>query len=223
MITLFQFSRMLDATLSHAGATMDETLELIELAKHYHFYSIIGPRCYVPLMEESLKGTDTIVGAGCSFPAGHDPTVIKAAYAKLLVEQGAKEIDMVLNIGFLKSKMYQEAEADILAVKGAIGESIPLKCIIETPVLIDHEIREASHMVLDSGIEYIKTATGFQGKTTIQHVKILSEEIRGKIKIKASGGIKNSEAISQMLDLGVSRFGISLTNVMKIIEELQNE
>lgn len=214
---------MLDATLSHAEATMDETLELIKLAKHHHFYSIIGPRCYVPLMEESLKGTDTIVGAGCSFPAGHDPTLIKAAYAKFLVEQGAKEIDMVLNIGFLKSKMYQEAEEDIIAVKTAIGESIPLKCIIETPVLTDQEIREASHILLDSGVEYIKTATGFQGKTTLHHVRILSDEIRGKVKIKASGGITNCETVFEMLDLGVSRFGISLSNVMKIIEELQNE
>ena len=221
MITNYQFSRMLDATLSHAGATLEDTLELIEFAKNHQFYSVIGPRCFVPLMAEKLRGSDTMVGAGCCFPAGHDPTEIKASYAKFLVEQGAKEIDMVLNIGYLKGKMYREAIQDIVTVKQAIGPTIPLKCIIETPVLTNQEIREASRLLLDVEIDSIKTATGFSGDTTLSHVKIISDEVRGRILIKAAGGIRDKETVYQMSELGVSRFGISFNNAKKIIQSLE--
>jgi len=221
MVNTFQFSQMLDCTLSHAGATLEDTLELIEYAKDHQFYSVIGPRCFVPLMVEKLRGSDTLVGAGCCFPAAHDPTEIKASYAKYLVEQGAKEIDMVLNIGYLKGKMYREASRDINTVKQAIGPTIPLKCIIETPVLSNQEIREASCLLIDTKADYIKTATGLSGNTTLSHIKLISDEVRGRIPIKAAGGIRDKDTVYKMKELGVSRFGISFNNAKKIIQSLE--
>lgn len=220
-ITAHQFARKTDATLSHATATKKDFLTLIQDAKKYEFYSIIGPRCYVPLAAEKLKGSNTLVGAGCCFPAGHDPTEMKAQAAKLLVAQGAQEIDMVMNIGYLKSKMYREAEQDILAVRSAIGERIPLKCIIEVCFLSDSEIREACQLLMNAKVDFVKTATGLHDPTTLHHIEVISKEVGDNLQIKAAGGIQSLDTVKKMLDLGVSRFGISIQNVRAILKELR--
>lgn len=220
-ITAYDFARKVDATLSHSTATKSDFLELISDAKKYRFYSIIGPRCYVPLAAEKLAGSQTLVGAGCCFPAGHDPTEMKAQSAQLLVSQGAQEIDMVMNIGYLKSKMYREIENDILAVREAVGESIPLKCIIEVCFLSDNEIRESCQLLINSRVDFVKTATGLYGPTTFHHIDVISKEVRDNIQIKAAGGIQTLDTVKQMIDLGVSRFGISIGNVHAILGELR--
>lgn len=219
-IQLKEFTSTLEATLSQATATKKDTLKLIDDAKKYEFCAVIGPRCYVNFIAERLKNTRTIVGAGCCFPAGHDPQEVKAMYAKYLVDHGAQEIDMVMNIGYFKSKMYKAVQADILCVRNAIGPNVPLKCIIEVGLLTDAEIREVCHLLMDSEVDFIKTATGLNGSTNIHQVELIANTVKGKIKIKAAGGIRTVKTVEQMRSLGVSRFGIGLNSALNIIDEI---
>lgn len=214
------FCRMLDATTISPLATKKDMEELIELAHKYEFFSVIGPRCFVPMLVEGVKGTATIAGSGCCGDDGCEPPYIKAYAAADSIRLGAQEIDMVMNLHYLKSKMYDEAVADIRAVKDAIGDH-RLKCIIESPILTDEEIAIAAQIVIDGGADFIKTSIGGGHVTNVHQVEIISKVNQGRLGIKASGGIRNLETVEQMIGLGVNRFGIGLSSAFKIIEGMK--
>ena len=220
MLNKQSFCRMLDATTISPLATKQDMEDLIQLAHEHEFFSVIGPRCFVPLLVEGVKGTNTIAGSGCCGDDGCEPGYIKAYAAADSIRLGAQEIDMVINLHYLKSGMYEEAIADIRAVKDAIGDH-RLKCIIESPVLTDEEIAIASQIVIDGGADYIKTSIGGGHVTTVRQVEIISRVNQGRIGIKASGGIRDLETVERMIDLGVTRFGIGLTSAFKIIESMK--
>lgn len=218
-IHISEIARMTDVTLTGACSTKTELDELLDFAKQHHFYSVIGPRCYNAYIAEALAGTDTLPSSGCCFPAGHDPSEVKAFHAKYAVSEGIREIDMVMNLPYFKSGLYQSVVDDIRIVKDAIGNEILLKCIIEVCFLNDDEIRRACELVIDGGAEYIKTATGLQGPTTLHHVEVVAEAVKDRAKIKAAGGIRDIKTMEKMIDLGVDRFGISYQSVRKIFEK----
>ncbi|MBQ3089073.1 MAG: deoxyribose-phosphate aldolase [Oscillospiraceae bacterium] len=211
------FCQMLDATTISPLATRDDMQELIELAHQHHFFSVIGPRCFVPMLVEGVKGTSTIAGSGCCGDDGCEPWYIKTFAAKDSIALGAQEIDMVMNLHYFKSGMYKETVEDIRAVKEAIGDH-RLKCIIESPILTDAEIAIATQLVIDGGADFVKTSIGGGHVTDLRQVEIISSVNRGQIGIKASGGIRDLETVKRMIDLGVTRFGIGLTSAFKIIE-----
>lgn len=218
-ITGLEFARMCDATLTGATATHRELTEMIELAKKYRFYSVIGQRCYLDEMVAALKGTDVLVGAGCSNITGADPAEVKANFAKWHLAHGADEIENIMNISAFKSGLDDMVLKDVRAVRDAIGPDVVYKCIIEVCYLNDDEIRHACELMIDGGVDYVKTSTGKAGPATLHHVEVMAKACKGRVKIKAAGGIRTVDTVERMIDLGVDRFGVGLESAVKIIEE----
>jgi deoxyribose-phosphate aldolase len=213
---------MLDCTLTNPTASLDELHKMLATAKKYHFHTVLGPRCFNELIVKELAGTSVLPCSGCSATLGHDPTEVKTFHARLAVSQGIKEIDMVMNLSYLKSGLHKDAIRDIASVKQAVESDIPVKCIIEAPLLTDEEIVTACKLVMEGGAEFVKTASGLRGATTLHHVELIKNTIDSKTKIKAASGIRDAKTIQRMIDMGVERFGISYGSVLKIIGELGN-
>ena len=212
-----QLARMIDSTNIATLATKEQVDEMIAQAKEYHFVAVNGPASYFPHLVESLRGTDTNPGFGCSRWSGADPTVCKVYAAKWAVDLGAQEIDMVMNQSYLVSGLYKEAEADICAIKRAIGDKA-LKVIIECPLHDDRTIERAAEIIIASGADCIKTASGTEGPTTLHHVEVVAKAAKGRVWIKAAGGIRSIETVDKMLDLGVKRFGIGYKHAKAICD-----
>ena len=143
------------------------------------------------------------------FPLGAMDTKSKAFEAKTAVENGASEVDMVINIGWLKNKQYDDVRNDIAAVKAAVGDKV-LKVIIETCLLTEEEKIKMCDIVPEAGADFIKTSTGFStGGATFHDIELFAEHVKGRCKIKAAGGISTVEDIEKFLDLGADRLGTS--------------
>ncbi|WP_143533522.1 MULTISPECIES: deoxyribose-phosphate aldolase [Oscillospiraceae] len=212
------FCRMLDATQIGSCCTKDDMEKLIALAHEHHFFSVIGPRCFVPLLAAGVRGSDTIAGSGCCTDTGCEPGYLKAHAALDSLRLGAGEIDMVMNLHYFKSGMYQEVVEDIRAVKEAVGDHV-LKCIIEVPLLDDGEIKTAAELVVEGGADFVKTATGtIPQPTTVHQVELIAKAVRGRAQIKAAGGIRTLQTVEEMIGLGVTRFGVSVGSALKIME-----
>lgn len=197
-----------DHTLLKPEATEAQIKALCEEALTYGTASVcVNPR-YVPLAVSVLQGkvpVCTVIG----FPLGAMTTDAKVFEAQDAVSKGADEIDMVISIGDLKDKKFEAIEAEIRAVKAAVGSRI-LKVIIETCLLTDEEKRHMCRIVAQAGADYIKTSTGFSsGGATAADVALFAEEMRGRIKIKAAGGIKTYDDMLTLLRLGADRLGSS--------------
>lgn len=213
-----KLARMIDSTHIATLATKQELDVLIAQAKEYNFFAVNGPACYFPYLVEQLKGSTTNPGFGCTRWSGADPTNCKVNAAKWAVDLGAQEIDMVMNQSYLVSGLYKEAVEDIHAVKEAIGDKA-LKVIIECPLHSEKLIQTAVEIIVDSGADCIKTSSGTEGPTTLRHVELVSKAARGRVWIKAAGGIRTIETVNRMLDLGVSRFGINYKFAKKLCDE----
>lgn len=213
-----QLARYIDSTNVATLATKTEVDEMIRQAKEYHFFAVNAPASYFPYLVENLRGSDTNPGFGCCRWSGADPTRFKAASAKWAVGLGAKEIDMVMNLSYFKSGMYDEVVRDIGEVKDAIGKDHALKVIIECPLQSDEEIIKAVDLVIASGADCVKSASGMEGATTIHHVELLTKAAKGKIWVKAAGGIRDIETVDRMLDMGVQRFGINYRSAKRICD-----
>ena len=215
-----ELARIIDSTNIATLATKQELDEMIAEAKQYNFYAINGPASYFAYLVESLKGSKTNPGFGCTRWSGADPTHCKVAAATWAVSLGAVEIDMVMNQSYLVSGLYNEAEADIRAVKEAIGPDKALKVIIECPLHSDELIKTAAQIIIDAGADAIKTGTGTEGPCTLHHLEVINQVAKGKnVWIKAAGGIRDIETVDRMLDLGVARFGIGYRSARHIIEQ----
>lgn len=212
-----QLARMIDSTDIGTLATRQEVDEMIAQAKEYHFFAVNGPASYFPYLVEQLKGTDTNPGFGCSRWSGADPTVCKVYAAKYAVQLGAQEIDMVMNQSYLVSGLYKAAEDDIRAVKEAIGDKA-LKVIIECPLHSDALIETAARIIIEAGADCIKTCSGTEGPCTLHHVELISRVAKGRVWIKAAGGIRDLETVDRMLDMGVARFGIGYRHAKRLCD-----
>ncbi|TPN87496.1 deoxyribose-phosphate aldolase [Aquimarina algicola] len=200
----------IDHTILKATATVDDIKQLCKEAKEHHFYAVCVNGYYVALAESELMQTDIKIAAVVGFPLGATSSYIKVEEAKHCIDQGAHEIDMVLNVGLLKSGGYQKIiEEDIRAVKKAIGNNV-LKVIFENCYLTTEEKKIACKLSLNAGADFIKTSTGFgTGGATLEDVQLMINEVHGSVKIKASGGIRDLNTAKQYIDLGVSRIGTS--------------
>ena len=199
----------IDHTLLKPTATPEDITGLCEEAKKYHFFSVCVNSCYVDLASNTLRDSDVKVVATIGFPLGASSAKSKRFEAKRCLKDGADEIDMVLNVGFLKHKLYKNVQQEISSVKKAIGSKI-LKVIIETCYLTEDEKRIACRIAGKAGADFVKTSTGFgSGGATIEDVQLMTEEIGTIMKIKASGGIKDTVTAQKYIALGVSRIGTS--------------
>ena len=202
-------SKYIDHTLLKATATEADIIQLCNEAIEYKFYAVCVNSCYVSTCEKLLRNTDIKIASVVGFPLGAMDILAKLNEAKVAVLTGADEIDVVMNLGFLKSGNYDLVENEIKKIKKAIGKNV-LKVIIETCYLTDQEKKIATQLTVNAGADFVKTSTGFgTGGATLEDVALMKLIAKNKIKIKASGGIKDYETALKYIDLGVKRIGTS--------------
>lgn len=202
-------SDFIDHTNLKATATPTDIEHLCNEAKTYGFYAVCVNGCHVPMVKKQLQGSPVKIAAVVGFPLGAMSTKAKVFEAKECVGNGANEIDMVINIGWLKSKMYDAVRDEIKAIKTAIGDNV-LKVIIETCYLTHEEKEVACSLAVEAGADFVKTSTGFgTGGATFDDVKLMKRMVGDKAQIKASGGVKDKETALKYIELGVSRIGTS--------------
>ncbi len=205
-----------DHTLLHQDATFDDIKALCDDAIKYHTASVCIPPCYVKdakaYVGDSMK-ICTVIG----FPNGNMTTTVKVLETFDALDKGADEIDMVINIGRLKSKDYDYVKQEIGLIKQACGDHI-LKVIIETCMLTDEEKIKMCEIVTEAGADYIKTSTGFStAGATFADVELFAKHVGEGVKIKAAGGISSIADAEKFIELGASRLGTS--RIVKIVKE----
>ena len=206
-----------DHTLLLQGATWEEIKQICDDAMKYETASVCIAPSYVKQAAEYM-GDKMAVCTVIGFPNGYMTTKVKEFETKDALENGASEIDMVINIGWLKDKKYDLIENEIKALKAVCKDKI-LKVIIETCFLTDEEKIKMCEIVTNAGADYIKTSTGFGGAgATFEDIKLFSEHIGPNVKMKAAGGISSIEDAEKFLELGADRLGTS-----RIIKIVKNE
>ena len=204
-----EIAAMIDHTVLHAYATDEQIEKLCAEAREYHFASVCVNPCHVARAAELLKGTGVKVATVVGFPLGTNTTETKAFETKDAVAKGADEIDMVLDVGAMKSKRYHDVQNQIHAVVQAAGGKL-VKVIIETCYLTDEEKVIACKAAAEAGADYVKTSTGFgTGGATVKDVALMKKSIPAHMKVKASGGIHTYAEALAMVEAGASRLGAS--------------
>ncbi len=205
-----------DHTLLKQTATWQQIQKICQEGIAQKTASICIPPCYVKQATEFVNGQVaicTVIG----FPNGYQTTAVKVFETKDAIENGADEIDMVINLGWVKEGLFDEVEKEIKEIKKACGSHI-LKVIIETCYLTQQEKKKLCHVVSQSGAEFIKTSTGFgSGGATKDDIRLFSENVSKNVKIKAAGGIKNIAEAQEFLYLGAERLGSS--SIVSFFEE----
>lgn len=212
--------KMVDHTLLAQDAAWEDIRQILDDAMNYETASACIPAAYVKQAAEYVKGKlpiCTVIG----FPNGYSTTAVKVYETKDAVANGAQEIDMVINIGYLKDKRYQEIEEEIRRIHEACDGKI-LKVIIETCLLTEEEKIKMCEIVTNAGAEYIKTSTGFSAAgATFEDVKLMRTSIGRHVKVKAAGGISSFDDAEQFIRLGAERLGTS--RLVKIIKGTDNK
>ena len=204
-----ELNQYIDHTLLSATATSLDIKKLCEEALNHKFYAVCVNSCYVSTAKSFLNESNIKLAATVGFPLGASSTKAKIEEANQAVIDGADEIDMVINVGFLKDGRVDEVQDEIAAIKKLIGNNI-LKVIVETCYLNEDEIRLACELTLKAGADYVKTSTGFGSRgASLEDIKIMKEVVGDRMKIKASGGIRDAETAKEYIELGVSRIGTS--------------
>ena len=207
-----------DHTLLHQDATFDDIRALCDDAIKYGTASVCIPPCYVKEAKQYV-GDRMKICTVIGFPNGNMTTTVKVLETFDAIDKGADEIDMVINIGRLKSRDYAYVSQEIALIKQACGDHI-LKVIIETCMLTDEEKIKMCEIVTGSGADYIKTSTGFaSGGATFEDVKLFAEHVGSGVKIKAAGGISSLEDAEKFMELGASRLGTS--RIVKIVKRME--
>lgn len=215
-------ARYIDHTLLKADATEADVRKLCREARDHGFASVCINPSYVRLAADCLDGTRVNVCTVVAFPLGATATQSKVAEAVVAVENGANEIDMVMDIGAAKSGNWRKVKRDIEEVVDAVGDDAIVKVIIETCLLNDEEKVKASAVAKLAGAHFVKTSTGFStGGAKTEDVRIIRQTVGPKLGVKASGGIKNYDDAVEMIKAGASRIGTS-SGVAIVTSELRD-
>lgn len=206
---IIELNQYIDHTNLKSTATMRDIEKLCDEARTYHFASVCVHPYYVRLAANLLDGSNVAVGTVIGFPLGMNTTESKSFEAINAIENGATEIDMVINIGALKDKDYQYIKKEIEEIRDAIDGKI-LKVIIETCYLDPEEIAQMTKICNETYVNFIKTSTGFGSRgVSLEDIKTINEHKNEILEIKASGGIRNLEDIEAYIEAGATRIGTS--------------
>ena len=212
-----ELAKMIDYTLLNPSATRDQIERLCEEAKEYGVYSVCVNSTWVPLVVNALRGTDVKVCSTVGFPLGTSLPTVKAFEAKTVIGLGAAEVDVVINIGALKSQDVATVLDDIEQVVKACKEA-PVKVIIETGYLTDEEKVEACKLAQEAGAAFVKTSTGFgTGGATAADVTLMRKTVGERFGVKAAGGIRTYKDCVAMIEAGANRIGTS--SAIQILRE----
>ncbi|BBD89460.1 deoxyribose-phosphate aldolase [Staphylococcus caprae] len=214
-------AKYIDHTLLKPDSTREQIDTIIEEAKTYQFKSVCINPSHVAYAAQKLKETDVLVCTVIGFPLGATTTNAKIFETEEAIKNGASEIDMVINIGALKDKRYDDVQKDIEGVVGAAnGKTV--KVIIETVLLTDEEKVKACELAEKAGADFVKTSTGFAGGgATPEDVKLMKDTVGDRLEVKASGGVRNLEDFNKMIEAGATRIGASAG--VQIIKGLESD
>ncbi len=220
ILTVKDIAQMYDLSCVRTDSDENDIKALAECAKKYDCGHVSVMQCFIPDVKKLLEDRKDIKVVGnVSFPSGSDTTSLKVYQAGEMLDAGCDEVDMVLNVGKLRSGRYDEAEEDVKAVVKAV-KGIPLKVIIEVSCLNENEVKKACEICINAGASFVKTGTGWMPRgTTIEDVRLIKSIVGDRIRIKASGGIRSLETLVMMYKLGVTRFGVNLRSGRAILEE----
>lgn len=215
-------AKLIDHTLLKPDATADDIRQLCEEAREYEFASVCVNSSWLPLCEELLDGTPVKLCTVIGFPLGATTSVSKGWEAENGIACGADEVDMVLNIGRLKSGDYKYVYDDILGVAHvAHAQTVPVKVIIETALLTEAEKVAACLIAKEAGADFVKTSTGFSGGgATVADVALMREVVGTALGVKASGGVRTAQDALAMVNAGATRIGASAG--VRIVQELMD-
>lgn len=205
-------TKYFDHTILKADATEAQVAKICKEALENDFASVCVNQYYTKFVAERLKGSDVKVCTVVGFPLGMSDTRVKAFETKAAIEDGAEEVDMVINVGALKDGKYDYVRNDIKTLKDVCGKEVLLKVIIETCLLTDEEKVKACELAKEAGADYVKTSTGFStGGAKAEDVALMRKTVGEELGVKASGGIHTAEEAQAMIDAGASRLGTSAT------------
>ncbi|SDZ05789.1 deoxyribose-phosphate aldolase [Proteiniborus ethanoligenes] len=211
---------MIDHTILKPEITKEMVKKVCEEAREYKFASVCVNPYYVNFVKSQLEGSGVKVTSVIGFPLGSTNKEVKAFEAKNAIENGADELDMVINVGALKDKEYDIVREDIKAVVEAAKGRALVKVIIETCLLTDEEKEIACKLAVEAGADYVKTSTGFNtGGATKEDIILMRESVGPQIGVKASGGIRDSEKAKEMIEAGATRIGASSS--VEIVEGIK--
>jgi deoxyribose-phosphate aldolase len=215
-----KLARLIDISAVRAQHGEREILAMVRLAKEHRFVAVHVLPAWVGFLKTQLQGErDILIGAPVGFPSGGHTTAIKAAEARGLVADGVQELDMVLNIGKLRSGHHEYVEQDIRAVVEAAGER-PVKVILEVHHLSPDQIKRACELAIAAGAAFVKTSTGWAASgATLETVRLITSFVGSAIKVKAAGSIRDLDTVVAMLKMGVARFGVNLDSSVEILRE----
>lgn len=212
-ITLEQLAKVIDHSLLRPELTEAEVISGCELAKKYHVASVCVKPADVKLATKILKGSEVAVGTVLGFPHGNSTTVIKVAEGKQALEDGAVELDMVINIGAMRSGKYEYVRDEIKAIcEIAKSKKALVKVILENAYLTDEEKVKACKLSEEAGANFVKTSTGFAPSgATLEDVRLMRASVSEKVQVKCAGGVRTLDALLAMIDAGVTRSGATAT------------
>ena len=219
--TIDKFARLIDHTKLHADATREDMQKLCAEAKEYHFKMVAVNQVQSQLCAHELAGTDIDTGAAIAFPLGQTTIEAKEFETQNAIDNGANEIDYVINITELKAKNYDYIEDEMRRLTKICHDAeIPIKVIFENPYLTKDEIKQVALIAKRVGPDFIKTATGFgPSGATVDDVRLMKQTVGDQVKVKAAGGIRNSDDFLAMIEAGAERIGTS--SGIKIINALK--
>lgn len=205
-----ELNRLIDHTLLKPESTKEQILKVVEEAKQYHFATVMVNPYWIPTVAPLLEGTDVLPACVIGFPLGANTKAVKVFETQDAIANGAKEIDMVINIGELKGGNDAYVIDEIRAVKETCGD-LCLKVIIETCLLSEEEKKRATRDVVAAGADFVKTSTGFStAGATVEDVRLMKKETEGSsVLVKAAGGVRNHDDLVAMVEAGASRIGTS--------------
>jgi len=205
-----ELSKCIDHTILKPDTTPGDIEKLCAEAKGHGFATVFVPSCYIRLAASLLRKSGVKVGAAVGFPLGWATTQTKMAEARQAVKHGAREVDMVMNIGALKAGNHDLVKKDIRKVVRTVGRSVPVKVILETGLLSDAEKVTACELAEKAGAEYVKTSTGTgHGGATVEDIRLMRKAVGDRMKVKAAGGIRTYEQARALLEAGADRIGTS--------------
>lgn len=215
-MTVQELAAYFDHTVLKANAVKADITQLCAEAQEWGFASVCVNPCWVPLAFDLVRESPVKVCTVVGFPLGASAFEMKAQEAKTAVEQGAREIDMVINVGWALSGHWEAVEEDILSVREAIGDTV-LKVILETCYLSEDQIAKAARVAADAGANFVKTSTGFgSGGASVENVALMRRSVPDEVKVKASGGIRTLQDTLALIEAGAERIGASASvSIMK--------
>ena len=220
-ITVARVAKTIDHSLLKPELTVDEVLAGCELAARYDVASVCCRPIDVSRCVERLAATDVVVGTVIGFPHGSNLTATKVFEAQRALEQGAVELDMVLQIGLLRSGLTDDVRVDIAAVVAAAGDGALVKVILENAYLTDDEKVTGCRLAEDAGAAYVKTSTGYAPSgATLDDLRLMRATVSPHVKVKAAGGVRTLDALIDCINAGIDRCGATATAT--IIDDLRS-